>query len=134
NVVRIVDGELTVKGPTLMKGYHGAAPEDCFDADGFFHTGDAGFVDDNGRLHWTGRLTDMIKTGGANVSPVEIETELLQHPLLKAAVALGIAHQTLGQMVVVAAVAHDDAAVDEEDVRSFLQGRMASYKIPRRVV
>ena len=134
NVVHIDNGEITVKGLTLMRGYYKVAPEQCFDANGFFHTGDAGFVDDRGRLHWTGRLTDMIKTGGANVSPVEIETELLHHPQLKAAVALGVAHETLGQMVVVAAVAHDDAAVDEEDVRSFLQGRMASYKIPRRVV
>jgi acyl-CoA synthetase (AMP-forming)/AMP-acid ligase II len=134
NVVRIVDGEITVKGPTMMRGYHGTAAQDCFDADGFFHTGDAGFIDDEGRLHWTGRLTDMIKTGGANVSPVEIETELLEHPLLKASVAIGVPHDTLGEMVVVAAMPQEGADIDEDGVRSFLRGRLASYKIPRRVL
>jgi acyl-CoA synthetase (AMP-forming)/AMP-acid ligase II len=127
-------GEIVVKGPTLMKGYVKAVPEDCFDADGFFVTGDAGFVDERGRLHWTGRTNDLIKTGGANVSPVEIEETLLRHPGLKAALAVGVPHPTLGEMVVVCAVAHDGHTVDEDDVRAFLRGRLASYKIPRRVV
>ena len=153
NAVRIIDpdsgepqpaganGEIAVRGPTLMRGYLKAAPETCFDADGFFHTGDAGFVEDNGLLHWTGRTSDLIKTGGANVSPVEIEEALLRHPELKAAVAVGVPHPTLGEEVVVCAVAHhrpagshDRSAVDEEDVRAFLRGRLASYKIPRRVL
>ncbi|MGG7377814.1 long-chain fatty acid--CoA ligase, partial [Escherichia coli] len=63
NVIRITDdGEIAVKGPTLMRGYVKALPEEVFDSDGFFHTGDAGFVDDDGRLHWTGRVTGLIKT------------------------------------------------------------------------
>jgi acyl-CoA synthetase (AMP-forming)/AMP-acid ligase II len=128
------EGEIAVSGTTLMKGYVKVPREQILDADGFFRTGDAGFVDDEGFLHWTGRTTDMIKTGGANVSPVEIETELLHHPLLKAAGAIGVPHDTLGQMVVVVAVAHEGSNVAEEDVRSFLRGRLASYKIPRRVI
>ena len=146
NAVRIIDpatgaalgagesGGITVKGPTLMKGYLKVPPEDCFDADGFFATGDAGFMDERGRLHWTGRTNDLIKTGGANVSPVEIEETLLRHPGLKAGMAVGVPHPTLGEMVVVCAVAHDGHTVDEDDVRAFLRGRLASYKIPRRVV
>jgi fatty-acyl-CoA synthase len=146
NAVRIVDrdsgaslpvgtiGEITVKGPTLMLGYVKALPEQCFDEDGFFHTGDAGYVDDDGYLHWTGRITEMIKTGGANVSPVEIEETLLRHPRLWTARAVGIPDEKLGEMVVVCAVAHEGAEVDEDDVRSFLRGRLASYKIPRRVL
>ena len=146
NIVRIIDrengralstdeiGEITVKGPTLMSGYVKVDPAETFDVDGFFHTSDAGFVDRQNRLHWTGRLSDMIKTGGANVSPVEIETALLYHAGLKAAVAVGIPHETLGEMVVVCAVAHDGAIVEERDVQEFLRGRVASYKIPRRVV
>jgi fatty-acyl-CoA synthase len=110
------------------------AREKAFDADGFFRTGDAGFVDADGYLHWTGRTSDMIKTGGANVSPVEIETALLHHPALKASGAIGVPHRTLGQMVVVVAVAQEGASVGEEDVRTFLRGRLASYKIPRRVI
>jgi fatty-acyl-CoA synthase len=128
------EGEIAVAGSTLMKQYVKVSPSQTFDAEGFFHTGDAGFVDDDGYLHWTGRTSDMIKTGGANVSPVEIEMELLHHPHLKAAGAVGVPHETLGQMVVVVAVAADGARIDEENVRGFLRGRLASYKIPRRVL
>jgi acyl-CoA synthetase (AMP-forming)/AMP-acid ligase II len=59
------DGELAIAGPTLMERYVKADREDCFDADGFFHTGDAGFFDEDGYVHWTGRRSEMIKTGGA---------------------------------------------------------------------
>jgi fatty-acyl-CoA synthase len=146
NVVRIVDretgellpagmpGEIRAKGPTLMKGYLKVAPEDVFDTDGFFPTGDAGFVDADGKLHWAGRTNDLIKTGGANVSPVEIETELLHHPDLKSAQAVGVAHETLGEVVVVCAVAQPGRDVDEAGVRAFLRGKIASYKIPRHVL
>lgn len=146
NAIRIVDpasgdvlapggqGEIAVAGASLMKCYVKVPPEETFDADGFFRTGDAGWMDEDGFLHWTGRTSDMIKTGGANVSPVEIEMELLHHPRLKAAGAIGVPHPTLGQMVVVVAVPNEHAAVDEDDVRDFLKGRIASYKIPRRVV
>jgi fatty-acyl-CoA synthase len=146
NVVRIVDagtgtpqptgvtGEIRVKGPTLMKGYVKVAPEEVFDGDGFFATGDAGYVDESGRLHWVGRTTDMIKTGGANVSPVEIDNELLHHPGLHSALAVGVPHPTLGEMVVVCAVAQPGSGVDEDGVRGFLRGRLASYKLPRKVL
>jgi fatty-acyl-CoA synthase len=127
-------GEIAVKGPTMMLGYVKKLPEECFDEDGFFHTGDAGFVDGEGFLHWTGRMTEMIKTGGANVSPVEIEETLLRHPGLKSALAVGVPDDKLGEMVVLCAVAHDGVAVDEGEVRDFLRGRIAAYKIPRRVL
>lgn len=146
NLVRIIDpdsgepcragglGEISVKGPTLMRGYLKSAPESCFDEDGYFRTGDAGFVDGAGMLHWTGRITDMIKTGGANVSPVEIEEAVLSHPGLALARAVGVPHPTLGELVVLCAVVHGVTPVDEENVRSFLRGRIASYKIPKRVI
>jgi fatty-acyl-CoA synthase len=146
NAIRILDpatkealpagepGEIAVAGASLMKGYVKVPREKAFDTDGFFQTGDAGWMDEDGFLHWTGRTSDMIKTGGANVSPVEIEMELLHHPSLKAAGAVGVPHPTLGQMVVVVAVPNEHAQVDEEDVRGFLKGRIASYKIPRRVL
>ena len=127
-------GEIAVKGATLMKGYLRVPPEECFDADGFFHTGDSGYVDDEGRLHWTGRISGLIKTGGANVSPVEIEQALYAHPGLKVVLAVGVPDAVLGEIVVLCAVAHEGADVDEADVRSFLRGQLASYKIPRRVL
>jgi fatty-acyl-CoA synthase len=127
-------GELAVKGPTLMEHYVKVPPEECFDTDGFFHTGDAGFVDEENYLHWTGRTSDMIKTGGANVSPVEVELALLRHPLLKAALAVGVPDPRYGELVVVCAVPHESTVVTEDDVREFLRGKIASYKIPRRVL
>jgi fatty-acyl-CoA synthase len=128
------EGEIAVAGPTLMRGYVRVPRAEAFDADGFFRTGDAGWVDEEGFLHWTGRRRELIKTGGATVSPVEVELELLRHPALKAAAAVGLPHPTLGEMVVVVAVPHEGRAVDEEEVRRFLRGRLASYKIPRRVL
>ena len=97
-------------------------------------TGDAGFVDEQNRLHWTGRTSDLIKTGGANVSPVEVELALLRHPGLKAALAVGVPDARLGELVVVCAVAHEGNTVDEDDVQEFLRGKIASYKIPRYVL
>ena len=70
------DGEFTVRGPTLMDHYVKVNREDCFDRDGFFHTGDIGFYDTDGFVHFTGRRTEMIKTAGANVSPAELEVQL----------------------------------------------------------
>ena len=129
-----VEGEIAVKGTTLMKSYIKSAPESCFDLDGFFHTEDAGYVDEMNRLHWTGRITGLIKTGGANVSPVELDELLLLHPGLKAALTVGVPHPMMGETVVVCAVAHDGLSLSEEDVREFLRGRVASYKLPRRVL
>jgi acyl-CoA synthetase (AMP-forming)/AMP-acid ligase II len=127
-------GEIRVKGATLMKGYLKIDPGETFDADGFFATGDAGFVDADGMLHWTGRTTDLIKTGGANVSPVEVEEVLLRNPQLGASIVVGVPHETLGQIVVLLTAPHDANAVGEAVVREWLRGRISSYKIPRRVL
>jgi acyl-CoA synthetase (AMP-forming)/AMP-acid ligase II len=146
NTIRIVDpvtgtalgvgesGEIRVKGPTVMKGYLKVAPEDCFDSDGYFPTGDAGFVDDSGMLHWTGRTTDLIKTGGANVSPVEVEEILLRHPDLAACLVVGVPDETFGEIVVLLAALHPGRDVSEGDIQGWLHGRISSYKVPRRVL
>ena len=97
--------------------YVKVAPEEVFDTEGFFATGDAGFVDEEGHLHWVGRTSDLIKTGGANVSPVEIDNELLRHPGLSSALAVGVPHPTLGEIVVVCAVAQPGSGIDENGVR-----------------
>ncbi len=72
-------GEICVKGPTLMLGYIGTPLDETLDAEGFFRTGDGGYLDEVGRLFWEGRLTDIIKTGGANVSPLEVDEVLAKH-------------------------------------------------------
>jgi fatty-acyl-CoA synthase len=127
-------GEIAVKGPTLMLGYVGAPADQTFDAEGFFHTGDGGYLDEAGRLFWEGRLTDIIKTGGANVSPREIDELLATHPSVKRTQTLGVPHETLGEMVVSCIVPHEGAVIEEEAVRDFAGRSLASYKIPRRVL
>jgi fatty-acyl-CoA synthase len=146
NTIRIVDpltgqvlalgelGEIAVKGPTLMLGYLRVAAEEVFDAEGFFHTGDGGFIDPEGRLHWQGRLNDIIKTGGANVSPLEIDAVLAECPGVKIARTVGVPHDTLGEMVVACIVTEAGAALDESLVRAFAAERLSSYKVPRRVI
>jgi acyl-coenzyme A synthetase/AMP-(fatty) acid ligase len=146
NIIRIVEpmtgkvlgrneaGEIAVKGPTLMFGYLRVPLEDTFDEEGFFRTGDGGFVDDQGRLHWQGRLNDIIKTGGANVSPLEIDAVLAECPGVKVAATVGVPHDTLGEIVVACVVAHAGAAIDESQVRVFVSKRLSSYKVPRRVL
>ena len=130
--VRIVDGEICVKGRTFMKGYYKA--HTALDEQGFFHTGDAGYIDDDGYLRWSGRMSQMIKTGGANVSPLEIERALVDFPGMKASAAIGLPHPELGQMVVLCAVRSGDADIDGDAVIAHLKGRLAAYKIPRRVL
>jgi acyl-CoA synthetase (AMP-forming)/AMP-acid ligase II len=127
------EGEITVKGLTLAKGYVKTPVEEVFDGDGYFHTGDSGFVDAQDRLHFTGRASQMIKTGGANVSPIEIEQELLRHPEIRMAWVVGVPDPARDELVVACVVPHDGVALEEDDIRSLLRGRIASYKIPRRV-
>ena len=128
-------GEIAVKGATLMRGYYKLEPELAFDADGWFRTQDGGSLDEEGHLHWTGRLSNLIKTGGANVSPLEIEAALRSYPGLRAALAVGVPHPTLGEAVVLCAVREEGAPeVVGEALREFLRERLAPYKVPRRVL
>jgi fatty-acyl-CoA synthase len=131
---RGTSGEICVKGPTLMLGYLGTPLDETVDGEGFFHTGDGGSLDAAGRLYWEGRLTDIIKTGGANVSPVEVDEALLGHPGVRVARTVGVPHETLGEEVVACIVPHADAGLRAEDVRTFLRERLASYKVPRHVL
>ncbi|MCJ1961658.1 class I adenylate-forming enzyme family protein [Novosphingobium mangrovi (ex Hu et al. 2023)] len=127
-------GEIAVKGPTLMMGYLGIPLDETLDDEGFFCTGDGGRVDAAGRLFWEGRLNDIIKTGGANVSPLEIDAVIRQCPGVRLNQTVGVPHDLLGEIVVTAVVAQDGAALEEEDVRAFAKRTLASYKVPRRVL
>jgi fatty-acyl-CoA synthase len=127
-------GEIRVKGPTLMLGYTGTPLDETLDSEGFFPTGDGGYLDDAGRLHWQGRLTDIIKTGGANVSPREVDESLIKHSGVKLAQTVGVPHPTLGEVVVACVVPHDGVILDAEQLVAFLRQRLASYKVPRHVL
>jgi fatty-acyl-CoA synthase len=127
-------GEIAVRGVTLMRGYHKVAPELVLDREGWLRTQDGGSLGEDGELHWTGRLSNLVKTGGANVSPLEIESALAARPGLHAALAVGVPHPTLGEALVLCAVSAEGAEPDEEGVVAFLRTKLAAYKVPRRVL
>jgi fatty-acyl-CoA synthase len=127
-------GEICVKGPTLMLGYIGTPLDETLDGEGFLCTGDGGYLDEQGRLYWEGRLTDIIKTGGANVSPREVDATLMQHGGVKVTQTVGVPHETLGEVIVSCVVPHDGAQLDVSEIRSFLSERLAAYKVPRHVL
>jgi acyl-CoA synthetase (AMP-forming)/AMP-acid ligase II len=127
-------GELCLAGPTLMERYVGLFPEECLDDLGFFHTGDVGYFDDEGFLHWTGRRSEMIKTGGASVSPAEIEVALRACPPVKLARVVGLPDERLEQVVILCVVLKDGAAAAGDDIKVFLRQRLSSYKVPKHVL
>ena len=128
------EGEIAVKGATFMRGYYKVDPELYLDSEGYFHTQDGGSLDKDGYLHWTGRLSNLIKTGGANVSPLEIEGKLSKYPGLRAGLAVGVPHPTLGEAIVLCAVTPKGASLDVGALRAFLKQRLSAYKVPRHVL
>jgi fatty-acyl-CoA synthase len=127
-------GEIAIKGTRLMKGYNKRFPETYLDAHGYYMTGDGGFFDDDGYLHWTGRITQTIRTSAANVSPMEVELALSSLPAVKLAAVLGAPDQILGEIVVACVVPQPGATATEEELRTQLKGKLAGYKIPRHVL
>lgn len=127
-------GEIAVKCATLMMGYVGIPLDETVDADGYLRTSDGGYFDSEGRLFWEGRLNDIIKTGGANVSPVEIDGVIAQCPGVKVTKTVGVPDELLGELVVACIVPHEGATLTAEEVRKFAKERLASYKLPRKVL
>ncbi|OBI98331.1 class I adenylate-forming enzyme family protein [Mycobacterium asiaticum] len=128
-----VVGELCIRGPYVMQGYYKRSREQCFDTDGWFHTGDLVRVDDDGFMYFVGRRSGMIKTGGANVSAAEVEQALAN--LGVTAHIFGLPDAQRGQVVAaVIALPDTTANFDEEALRDRLKTALSSYKIPRRFI
>ena len=128
-------GELLMKGHVVMTGYH-----DDPDAtgqtivDGWLHTGDLGYVDDDGFYYIVDRIKDMIIRGGFNVYPREVEEVLYRHPAIREAAVLGRPDERLGEEIVAVLVRKPDAAeVTAEEIIEFCRASLAAYKIPREV-
>jgi acyl-CoA synthetase (AMP-forming)/AMP-acid ligase II len=126
-------GEICVRGYSVMQGLYKVEREDAFDADGYYHTGDAGCFDAEGHLFFRGRLGEMIKTAGANVAPREVELILASMPEVLAAHVVGVPHRDRGENVAAAIVLREGAALDAATLRARLASELSAYKLPRHV-
>jgi acyl-CoA synthetase (AMP-forming)/AMP-acid ligase II len=124
-------GEICARGYSVMQGLYKVEREDAFDADGYYHTGDAGFFSADGYLFFEGRLGEMIKTGGANVAPRELELVMAALPEILAAHAVGIPHPERGENVAVAVVLREGAKLDAGTLHARLKDQLSAYKLPR---
>ncbi len=127
-------GEICVRGPQVMLGYWNRPDETerAIMADGFFRTGDMGFMDENGFTKIVDRKKDMILVSGFNVYPNEIEEVAAEHPGIVESAAVGIPNEHSGEVVKLYVVRRDPN-LTEEDVKSFCAQRLTNYKRPREV-
>ncbi|MEV6690492.1 long-chain fatty acid--CoA ligase [Micromonospora sp. NPDC051196] len=129
-------GEIEITGPNVFPGYHGL-PEvtgDAFTPDGWFRSGDLGYLDSDGYLYISGRLKDMIISGGENIYPPEIEQLLGELDGVTGAAVIGVPDERWGEVPWAIVTIREGAAVDVDTVRTHLDGRLARYKLPKNVV
>lgn len=125
-------GEFLIRGPMVMKGYHGR-PEATDEAmsGGWLHTGDLGYRDEDGFLYIVDRSKDLIIRGGFNVYPREIEEVLFAHPAIIEAAVIGKPDERLGEEVVAVVALHDGQEVSADELTAYCKERLAAYKYPR---
>ena len=129
-------GELRVKGYTLMQGYYKKpkATAESFTEDGWFKTGDTAKVREDGRLIFLGRYKDMLKVGGENVSPAEVEAHLMKIPGIQATSVVAYPDERLHEVGVAFTILKSDIMLAPDEITGFLKGKIASFKIPRHII
>ena len=128
-------GEILVAGRVTPGYYRDPEPNArAFDAEGYFRTGDLGALDAVGRLYFRGRLKDLIKSGGINISPLEVEEYLMTHPKVQYAAVVGLPDAVKGEVPVAAVELRAGEAATAEEIRGFCRGHIASYKVPVQVI
>ena len=128
-------GEIVIRGRNVTAGYE-ANPDANAKAftNGWFRTGDQGMLDDAGYLRLTGRLKEIINRGGEKISPLEIDTVIMDHPSVAQVVTFGMPHDKLGEDIAAAVVLREGATCDERELRAFVGTRVADFKVPRRII
>ncbi len=127
-------GELCFRNPVMTPGYWNAPEVTAATIrDGWLHTGDAGFRDQEGDVFLTGRYKEMIRRRGENIAPAEVEDALLAHPTVRAAAVLGVPAGLLEDEVVAVVVLHDGVRPDEAALKAWTATRLAAYKVPSRI-
>ncbi len=129
------EGEIVIRGPNVTPGYENneAANVEAFTA-GWFRTGDQGFRDEDGYFTITGRLKEIINRGGEKISPREVDEVLMDHPAVQQVVTFAVPHPKLGEEVAAAVVLREGAGAAPGEIRDFAAGRLAGFKVPRKVV
>ncbi|MFJ8357744.1 o-succinylbenzoate--CoA ligase [Streptomyces sp. NPDC093984] len=128
-------GEVVVRGPHVMPGYWGLPEETAaVFADGWFRSGDAARVDEDGYVYIVDRIKDMIISGGENIYPAEIEDQLLAHPDIVECAVIGVPDEKWGEVPRAVVVPREGATLDPDEVIASLSGQLAKYKIPKSVV
>jgi fatty-acyl-CoA synthase len=129
-------GEIEIAGPNVFHGYHDLpeATAAAFTADGWFRSGDLGYLDDDGYLFISGRIKDMIISGGENIYPPEIELLIADIDGVTGAAVIGVPDDRWGEVPWAIVTVRDGASVDTESIRAHLDGKLARYKLPRNVV
>jgi acyl-CoA synthetase (AMP-forming)/AMP-acid ligase II len=128
-------GEITIRGFSLFEGYY-KSPEktaEAIDADGWFHTGDIGTVDEMGRVSYHGRIKDMLKVGGENVAAVEIESYLFTHPAVQLVQVVGVPDDKMVEVAAAFIQLEPGATCTAEEIIEYCRGKIATFKIPRHV-
>lgn len=128
-------GEICVRGYQVMQGYYKMPAETAavIDAEGWLHTGDSGLLRADGCLRFLGRYKDLLKVGGENVDPTEVESLLLADPRINHAAVVGVPDPRLAEVPVAFVIPEPGATLSEADVIAVCRGRIASFKVPRRV-
>ena len=128
-------GEIMMAGPMLIRGYWNR-PDATAETieNGWLHTGDGGYIDEEGFLYIKDRIKDMILRGGENVFCTEVEGSIYEHPAVYEAAVFGVPHERLGEEVAVAVFPKEGASFTAEDLWKFLDGKISSFKVPNHVV
>jgi fatty-acyl-CoA synthase len=129
-------GEIEIVGPNVFLGYHNLpeATAAAFTADGWFRSGDLGYVDEEGYLYIAGRSKDMIISGGENIYPAEIENHLTNIDGITGAAVIGVPDERWGEVPWAIITVRDGVVIDTETVRAYLDGKLARYKLPKNVI
>ena len=127
-------GEITIRGPHVMKGYYKnpQATAESFTPDGWLRTGDLGHRDADGFFFVTGRIKELIIKGGENIAPREIDEALLKHPAVLDAAAVGIPDPHYGQEILACVVLREGMACDEAELRGYCEQQLGRYKTPKQ--
>jgi fatty-acyl-CoA synthase len=131
--VRIVEGEIQVRGWSIMRGYcnNPEATAKAFTTDGWLRTGDLGSLTPDGRLRMTGRLKDVFRVGGENVAPAEVEEVLLAHPAVQTAQVVGVPDARLGEVGCAYVTLKNGLSAKEEELIAWCKERCANFRVPR---